>query len=189
MARVKRSCAGELEREVAEVLAGVGVDEQTCRKVATNLMKVESQVLDKVEEVEEDPRKDRSTLHALLRMVARKPRTTSDYEMGSSPRKSGSVDDMGLTAFLLKFGEGMEEVPTSRIFRSAFTIGLAYAIGGLAPLLPYFFIHEAKKALFVSIGVTAAALVIFGLLKAYHSEWQERSGRKKTRHGRATPFC
>ncbi|THU86911.1 hypothetical protein K435DRAFT_822042 [Dendrothele bispora CBS 962.96] len=42
--------------------------------------------------------------------------------------------DVGLAAFLLKFGQGMEEVPTRRLYISAFTIGMGYLIGGLIPL-------------------------------------------------------
>ena len=57
-------------------------------------------------------------------------------EEGSSLKWSESV---GLTAFLLKFGEGLEEVTTRRMYVSAFTIGMGYLLGGLIPLLPYFF--------------------------------------------------
>ena len=44
--------------------------------------------------------------------------------------------DRGMTAFLLKFGEGMEEVSDSRLFISAFTIGASYFFGGLVVSLP-----------------------------------------------------
>ena len=36
--------------------------------------------------------------------------------------------DVGLTAFLLKFGEGLEDVPASRMYASAFTIGMGYLV-------------------------------------------------------------
>ncbi|KAJ3983024.1 Ccc1 family [Lentinula detonsa] len=74
--------------------------------------------------------------------------------------------DVGLTAFLLKFGEGMEEVPTKRLYISAFTIGMGYLIGGLIPLLPYFFIDKAQVALIYSCVVTGVVLLIFGAIKA-----------------------
>ena len=69
--------------------------------------------------------------------------------MNRVPRQH--VPTTGTTAFLLKFGEGMEEVPSSRLFASAFTIGASYALGGLVPLLPYFFIDKAFVALYWSI--------------------------------------
>lgn len=80
-ARVVRSCAGEMEREVAEVLGPIGVDDQTCRAVAKNLQDVEEE---------------------------------QHYESGNSSGGSDEENlalrwskDVGLTAFLLKFGEGL----------------------------------------------------------------------------------
>jgi len=40
-ARVKRSCEGEIQREVAEVLGPVGVDENICSSVAKCLLDLE----------------------------------------------------------------------------------------------------------------------------------------------------
>jgi VIT1/CCC1 family predicted Fe2+/Mn2+ transporter len=69
--------------------------------------------------------------------------------MNRAPKRP--VPTVGTTAFLLKFGLGMEEVPSSRLFASAFTIGASYALGGLVPLVPYFFIDKAYVALYWSI--------------------------------------
>ncbi|KAF5330076.1 hypothetical protein D9758_015988 [Tetrapyrgos nigripes] len=74
--------------------------------------------------------------------------------------------DVGLTAFLLKFGQGLEEVPTSRLYISAFTIGLGYLIGGLIPLFTYFFIPQASTVLVYLCVVTGAVLLVFGAIKA-----------------------
>ncbi|THU75675.1 hypothetical protein K435DRAFT_880360 [Dendrothele bispora CBS 962.96] len=82
----------------------------------------------------------RSSRQKLLRVVVKSLREAG----GSSLRWS---KDVGLTAFLLKFGQGMEEVPTRRHYISALTIGMGYLIGGLIPLLPYFFIPHAQTAL------------------------------------------
>ncbi|KAG6872339.1 hypothetical protein C0995_010636 [Termitomyces sp. Mi166 len=137
-ARVVRSCDGEMEREVSEVLAPVGVDEKTCRSVAQCLREVEMEVH---EHEGGHPRDEETAL-----------------------RWSGQV---GLTAFLLKFGLGLEEVPTSRLYISAFTIGMGYLIGGLIPLLPYFFIPRAHVALVYSCIVTGIVLLVFGAVKAH----------------------
>ena len=61
------------------------------------------------------------------------------------------VPTRGTSAFLLKFGEGMEEVPSKRLFISAFTIGFSYFIGGLIPIIPYLCVSDALHGLYWSI--------------------------------------
>ena len=80
-ARIARSCAGEMEREVYAVLGSVGVDEKTSRAVAKCLKDVEC-----------------------------------DSDGAGTARQNGGFDqetgdlrwrkEVGLTAFLMKFGEG-----------------------------------------------------------------------------------
>jgi len=136
-ARVRRECDGEMEREVYAVLGPVGVKEEVSRQVARSLMEVESAA-----ERNDGP-------------------VPVDEERGL--RWSRSV---GITEFLLKFGEGLEDVPTRRLYLSAFTIGLGYLIGGVIPLIPYFFIPEAHVALVYSSIFTGIVLLIFGAVKA-----------------------
>ncbi|GJE86378.1 VIT family-domain-containing protein [Phanerochaete sordida] len=141
-ARVLRSCEGEMEREVHGVLGPVGVDEHTSRLVARNLR-----------DVEIDSGGEGSDASSSRTRV----------EEGQALRWSKSV---GLTAFLLKFGEGLEEVTTRRMYVSAFTIGMGYLLGGLIPLLPYFFVARARTALIYSCIVTGIVLLVFGAVKA-----------------------
>ena len=56
---------------------------------------------------------------------------------------------------------------TGRIPRwtSALTIAGAYIAGGFIPLGPYIFAGKPLSALFISIGVTLLALLIFGFVK------------------------
>ncbi|KAK1220631.1 Protein ccc1 [Marasmius sp. AFHP31] len=136
--RVVRSCAGEMEREVEEVLGPVGVDDKTCRAVAKSLREAGG---------EDD---------------APEARASRDIENGGLRWSK----DVGLTAFLLKFGQGMEEVPTKRMYICAFTIGMGYLVGGLIPLSPYFFIPNAQTALIYSCVITGVVLLIFGAIKA-----------------------
>lgn len=131
-------------------------------------MKAENEVNKNASEGEDESPARSSIIQSTLRILARKPRTT--LEDGSSLRFS---DDIGLTAFLLKFGEGLEEVPNSRLFISAGTIGGAYFVGGLIPLIPYLLVSDVKHGLFWSVVVTAVILVIFGILKAYHSMFEQ----------------
>lgn len=78
--RVIRSCVGEMEREVHAVLGPVGVDEATSQAVTNCLRRVE----DSSEFVSSGP-------------------APADEEKASREMKS----EVGLTPFLVKFGEGM----------------------------------------------------------------------------------
>ncbi|KAJ6624740.1 VIT family-domain-containing protein [Mycena sp. CBHHK59/15] len=145
-ARVVRSCDGEMEREVADVLAPIGVDEATCRAVARCLRAAELPSA--------SANSSSTTLNA----------RPSDLE--SSTESLRWSNEVGLTPFLLKFGAGLEEVPTRRLYVSAVTIGAGYLLGGLIPLLPYFFIPRAHVALLWSAAVTGVVLLVFGAVKA-----------------------
>ncbi|KAI0049547.1 DUF125-domain-containing protein [Auriscalpium vulgare] len=138
-ARVLRSCDGEMEREVHAVLGRVGVDEKVSRLVANSLREVEMN-------------------HDRVSQVGS---SSEDEETGL--RWS---DDVGITAFLLKFGECLEEVPTKRLYLSALTIGMGYLLGGIIPLIPYFFIPTAHIALIYSSIFTGLVLLVFGAVKA-----------------------
>lgn len=166
-ARVKRSCDGEVEREVNAILGPVGVDQDVSRQVAHCLLEVESTV-------------DQSNGQASAA-------SATDEERGLKWNES-----VGVTEFLLKFGEGIgtcrclvvfyargfllkwayiyfsapEEVPTRRLYLSAFTIGMGYLFGGAVPLIPYFFIPTAHIALIYSSIFTGIVLLIFGAVKA-----------------------
>ncbi|KAM0949127.1 putative Ccc1 family protein [Dioscorea sansibarensis] len=67
--------------------------------------------------------------------------------------------------FMMRFELGLEKPEPRRAIESAFTIAIAYVVGGLVPLLPYVFIPKAQNAMFTSIGVTLAALLFFGYIK------------------------
>lgn len=67
--------------------------------------------------------------------------------------------------FMMRFELGLEKPDPKRALTSAITIGGAYAAGGFVPLAPYMFTHDPPIALFISIGVTLLALIIFGFIK------------------------
>ena len=58
---------------------------------------------------------------------------------------------------------------TRRLYISAFTIGLGYLLGGLIPLMPYFFLHRALIALMYSAILTGGTLLVFGAVKTHVS--------------------
>ena len=67
--------------------------------------------------------------------------------------------------FMMRFELGLEEPDSRRALISAATIGGSYAVGGIVPLAPYFFIADTRAALGVSAAVTLAALGVFGYVK------------------------
>ncbi|GAA5901916.1 Ccc1p [Sporobolomyces salmoneus] len=176
--RVARSCAGEMEREVNAILSPLGVDDSLSRRVAGALLQVEATL--------GEPEAPPSLVRQILNTVARRPKfsnlpssqSSSDPERAALlPRKISTrpdstngeedEDEKGLTAFLLKFGEGLEETTDARLFISAITIGLSYFLGGLVPLVPYFFIPTTGEGLVWSAGITAIVLLVFGAFKTY----------------------
>lgn len=165
-ARVAQSCAGELEREVDDILGPIGVPTDLSRQVADALLSEEATTI-----AGEGP-----------------SQTTGPEDHVENGNANGQLkfeETVGLTPFLLQFGKGVEPVATSRMYSSAATIGLGYLVGGFIPLLPYFFIREylpsirlpfdslmvllavVSQALFASCFVTFIVLILFGILKAH----------------------
>ncbi len=68
--------------------------------------------------------------------------------------------------FMMKFELGLDEPDINRARNSALTIGISYIIGGLLPLLPYFFVEDANEGLKLSAIVTLIALFVFGYFKS-----------------------
>lgn len=66
-----------------------------------------------------------------------------------------------------RFELGLEKPDPKRALESAFTIALAYIVGGLVPLLPYMFVPVAQRAMLISVGVTLVALLFFGYIKGH----------------------
>ncbi len=69
--------------------------------------------------------------------------------------------------FMMRFELGLEEPDPKRAVRSALTIALAYVAGGIIPLSPYVALGDVAKALPWSIGLTLAALLLFGFIKGH----------------------
>jgi VIT1/CCC1 family predicted Fe2+/Mn2+ transporter len=68
-------------------------------------------------------------------------------------------------AFMMRFELGLEEPEPSRAWKSALTIALAYAVGGMIPLSAYLIFPDAHVALRLSVVVTLIALAVFGGVK------------------------
>lgn len=68
--------------------------------------------------------------------------------------------------FMMKFELGLERPNINRARNSALTIGLAYVVGGLIPLLGYIFTDSPKEGLLSSSILTIICLFIFGYFKS-----------------------
>jgi len=75
-------------------------------------------------------------------------------------------DDKRWVDFMMKYELGLEKPDPKRASRSAFNIGLSYIVGGLIPLMPYFFVTDAISGLKLSAIITLACLFIFGFFKS-----------------------
>lgn len=78
--------------------------------------------------------------------------------------------------FMMDFELKLQQPNVSRAWISAGTMGLAYFIGGLIPMIPYFAMPNVTHALFVSIGITVVILLAFGFIKNYVTVRSKRSG-------------
>jgi VIT1/CCC1 family predicted Fe2+/Mn2+ transporter len=67
--------------------------------------------------------------------------------------------------FMMRFELGLEKPEPRRAMMSALSIGGAYVVGGLIPLIPYILDHDAFSALLISVIGTLAALLVFGYVK------------------------
>ena len=67
--------------------------------------------------------------------------------------------------FMMRFELGLEKPKPKRALQSGATIGGAYVLGGLIPLMPYILLSNALAALKWSVGITILALFAFGYIK------------------------
>ena len=67
--------------------------------------------------------------------------------------------------FMMRFELGLERPDPGRAVSSALTIGGAYVVGGLVPLVPYMLVPEVRTAMGWSVVTTGAALLAFGAVK------------------------
>lgn len=68
--------------------------------------------------------------------------------------------------FMMRFELGLEKPHAKRATKSALTIGISYIIGGIIPLLPYFFTQTPVEGLKISAIVTLVCLFVFGYFKS-----------------------
>ncbi|EDO16624.1 hypothetical protein Kpol_529p4 [Vanderwaltozyma polyspora DSM 70294] len=85
--------------------------------------------------------------------------------------------------FIIRYGKGLEEPDPNRRLISAVTIGGGYFVGGLVPLIPYFFVQSVGTGLLYSIILMVITLFCFGYVKIILSMGDECSLSKKITEG------
>ena len=68
--------------------------------------------------------------------------------------------------FMMRFELGLEEPNANRARNSALTIGFAYFVGGLLPLMGYFVTSTPYNGLMLSAAITTLCLFVFGYFKS-----------------------
>ncbi len=68
--------------------------------------------------------------------------------------------------FMMKYELGLDKPDPRRARNSALNIGVSYIVGGIVPLLPYFFTSAPVDGLKYSAVITVCCLFIFGYFKA-----------------------
>lgn len=110
-------------------------------------------------EIGEIPKEERSEVAAIFRSYGLSNEEIEPIVDAISAHPERWVD------FMMRFELGLEKPDPGRAFRSALTIAGAYVAGGLIPLLPYILLQDARAALYASVVITLAALLIFGFIK------------------------
>jgi len=93
-------------------------------------------------------------------------------DMGLSPELQEKVtqeiakDKDKWVEFMMKYELGLEKPDPNQARKSALTIGISYAIGGMVPLLPYFITSTPFEGLIWSAVTTLICLFIFGYFKS-----------------------
>ena len=146
---------------IAEIIAGsiaMGLGGYLSGK--TEIDHYNSELKREHDEVENLPEKEKQEVREIL------------MEYGLSIEASNTVvtelekDKNKWVDFMMRFELGLEKPEANRATKSAATIALSYIAGGLIPLSPYYFLHEAHTALYYSCGVTVVCLFLFGYFKS-----------------------
>jgi VIT1/CCC1 family predicted Fe2+/Mn2+ transporter len=68
--------------------------------------------------------------------------------------------------FMMRYELGLEKPDSKRARNSALNIGISYIVGGVIPLLSYFFTSDPLAGFKLSFAITIVCLMIFGYFKS-----------------------
>lgn len=112
-------------------------------------------------EVKEIPKEEKAEVASIFRSYGLSAEEIEPIVHAISSHPKRWVD------FMMRFELGLDTPDPRRALKSALTIAGAYIGGGLIPLMPYILLREATTALYFSVIITLAALLVFGFIKGY----------------------
>jgi VIT1/CCC1 family predicted Fe2+/Mn2+ transporter len=110
--------------------------------------------------VAEQPEEAREEIRSTLEPFALSQNVIEDTISNLEQSPSHMVD------YIMRFCRCELEPDSRQATVTSITIGLGYLLGGLVPLLPYFFVSNVYSGLQISVIVMIIALFIFGYVKA-----------------------
>ncbi|OQP62197.1 VIT1/CCC1 transporter family protein [Niastella populi] len=146
---------------IAEIAAGsiaMGLGGYLAGRTATD--HYNSELKREYEEVELVPEKEKEEVRGFFENLGLSEEVQQKAVEDIARDKKKWVD------FMMKYELGLDKPDPKRATKSALNIGLSYAVGGLVPLSPYFFIDTPVEALKLSAIVTLICLFVFGYFKS-----------------------
>ncbi len=146
---------------IAEIIAGsiaMGLGGFLAGK--TEVDHYDSEVRREREEVESIPDVEQDEVREIFSQYGFSDQAQTMFVSELSKNKDKWID------FMMRFELGLEKPNPNRSSKSAFNIGISYIVGGIIPLLPYFFTQTPSHGLVFSAIVTLICLFIFGYFKS-----------------------
>jgi len=112
------------------------------------------------DEVERVPEKEKQEVQEFFANIG------LSEEMQRKATEEIAKDKKQWVDFMMKYELGLDKPDPRRATKSALNIGLSYAIGGLVPLSPYFFVDTPAEGLRISAVITLVCLFVFGFFKS-----------------------
>ncbi|GGD83474.1 hypothetical protein GCM10011514_54420 [Emticicia aquatilis] len=146
---------------IAEIVAGsiaMGLGGYLAGR--TEIEHYDSELKREYDEVERVPEREKQEVKEVFAEYGLSPHLQDEIAEELSKNKEKWVN------FMMKFELGLEKPDPNRATKSAITIGVAYIIGGLIPLSPYFFTSNPISGLQYSCIATLVCLFVFGYFKS-----------------------
>lgn len=155
------SAAIVLTAGIAEIVAGsIAMGLGGFLAGQTEVEHYRSELAREYDEVERVPEREKQEVRDVLKAYGVSERLQHEVAEEMATNKDLWVE------FMMKYELGLEKPDDRRAAKSGLTIGLAYVVGGLIPLLPYYFFEKAHDGLKYSAAVTLLCLLVFGYLKS-----------------------
>lgn len=146
---------------IAELVAGaisMGLGGYLAGK--TELEHYESEYKTEAWEVDNLPEKEKDEVKEIFLDFGLSPETSQLATEELSKDKTKWIE------FMMRLELGLDKPDPKRATKSAANIGGSYIVGGIIPLLPYFFVDTPIDGLKISAVVTLICLFIFGFFKS-----------------------